>query len=415
MKRLNQQEPDTGIVRGAIRKTQEAVEASQADIATLQSGEMGATLYPSTSDGYALGTATKMWSDLFLASGAVINFDNGNLTLTHSSGALTQTGTFSAAGLYVAGLPVGNQPINLGLAASAGSSALTIALKGADGNDPSATNPVYVPFRNVTEATGTPTWLTVAAATSLVISSGSTLGVTSATGFRLWVVGFNDGGTFRLGVINCSTATQIYPLTHWGVGSSTEEGGAGAADSAGVIYTGTAVSAKSYCVLGFLEWSSSGLTAGTWATTNLLRTQLFGPGVPLPGMLVQVVSALTTSSSTTNSATFVATTATATITPVSAANAILVRANSLVDIAASGTSINVKLSRGNTNNTDMIGNQCGAYGEGTRIAAEVACMAFDKPNVIAAQLYCIQILRQTGAGVPGLATSQCIILTELMG
>ncbi len=43
---------------------------------------------PSTNDGYILGGASNQWSDLFLASGAVINFDNGNVTLTHSSGQL---------------------------------------------------------------------------------------------------------------------------------------------------------------------------------------------------------------------------------------------------------------------------------------------------------------------------------------
>ena len=44
---------------------------------------------PGASDGSALGTASLMWSDLFLASGGVINFNNGNATLTHSAGLLT--------------------------------------------------------------------------------------------------------------------------------------------------------------------------------------------------------------------------------------------------------------------------------------------------------------------------------------
>ena len=44
---------------------------------------------PSTNDGYILGGASNQWSDLYLASGAVINFDNGNVTLTHSSNRLT--------------------------------------------------------------------------------------------------------------------------------------------------------------------------------------------------------------------------------------------------------------------------------------------------------------------------------------
>ena len=44
---------------------------------------------PSTSDGQALGTSSLMFSDLFLASGSVLNFNNGDVTLTHSSNLLT--------------------------------------------------------------------------------------------------------------------------------------------------------------------------------------------------------------------------------------------------------------------------------------------------------------------------------------
>lgn len=50
-------------------------------------------LVPSTTDGLALGNTALMWSDLFLASGAVLNFNNGNYTITHSSGALEASGT----------------------------------------------------------------------------------------------------------------------------------------------------------------------------------------------------------------------------------------------------------------------------------------------------------------------------------
>ena len=47
------------------------------------------TFFPATNDGVSLGTASGQWSDLFLASGAVINFNNGDVTLTHSSNTLT--------------------------------------------------------------------------------------------------------------------------------------------------------------------------------------------------------------------------------------------------------------------------------------------------------------------------------------
>ncbi len=54
-------------------------------------GEMvlsATALYPFTSDGNALGSATNMWADLFLASGAVINV-NGDWLATHTAGILT--------------------------------------------------------------------------------------------------------------------------------------------------------------------------------------------------------------------------------------------------------------------------------------------------------------------------------------
>ena len=37
----------------------------------------------------ALGTTALKWSDLFLASGAVINMNNGDVTLTHAADQLT--------------------------------------------------------------------------------------------------------------------------------------------------------------------------------------------------------------------------------------------------------------------------------------------------------------------------------------
>ena len=45
-----------------------------------------------TSDAHALGSATKQWSDLFLAEGGVINWDNGDATLTQVGNDLTLNG-----------------------------------------------------------------------------------------------------------------------------------------------------------------------------------------------------------------------------------------------------------------------------------------------------------------------------------
>ena len=49
-------------------------------------------LSPVTSDGVALGTGSLMWSDVFIADGGVINFNNGDVLLTQSSNLITLTG-----------------------------------------------------------------------------------------------------------------------------------------------------------------------------------------------------------------------------------------------------------------------------------------------------------------------------------
>jgi hypothetical protein len=57
-------------------------------------------LAPASDDGSAIGVSGTAWSDLFLASGAVVNFNAGDVTLTHSSNTLTVAGgTLATAAL----------------------------------------------------------------------------------------------------------------------------------------------------------------------------------------------------------------------------------------------------------------------------------------------------------------------------
>ena len=57
------------------------------------------SLSPGTSNGTALGTTTLQWSDLFLAEGGVINFDNGDVTITQTGNNITIAGgSVSASG-----------------------------------------------------------------------------------------------------------------------------------------------------------------------------------------------------------------------------------------------------------------------------------------------------------------------------
>ncbi len=305
---------------------------------------------------------------------------------------------------------------NLGLAVSAGSSALTIALKGADGSDPSASNAVEIDFRNVTGATGTPTTVSVTAATSLVISSGSTLGVASSTAFRLWIVGFNDGGTFRLGIINCriggATPTAIAALNEEIAQSSTAEGGAGAADSAGVIYTGTAVSSKSMRILGYAEWNASGLTAGTWTTSSLAYVQLKGSGVKQPGDTVDNILGSTTSQSTTASGTYQNSTLSAAMVLTSAANIVhyIVAADGFSDTATGYCT--AQMHRGAT--AIGVPSSVGGNGAGA-VAGGLGLCGLDNPNTTASTTYMAKFKAQLAGTAYFVNTGGTIILSELVG
>jgi len=60
-------------------------------------GFVGASFNPTVNDVGTLGTASLSWQDFFLASGATINYANGNYILTHASALLTFETTATAA------------------------------------------------------------------------------------------------------------------------------------------------------------------------------------------------------------------------------------------------------------------------------------------------------------------------------
>ena len=93
----NQDEYARIICRGTAVTS--GAEAGRITIATIQGGTLtnrvgiaSGVFFPSTSNGMALGSATQQWSDLFLAEGGVINWDNGDATLTQVGDAVTLAG-----------------------------------------------------------------------------------------------------------------------------------------------------------------------------------------------------------------------------------------------------------------------------------------------------------------------------------
>lgn len=146
---------------------------------------------------------------------------------------------------------------NCSISATVGSNALTVALKDSAGNDPSVGSPVVIGFRSTTATDSAYVIRTVTSALSVVISSGSSLGTSNGVQANLKVYAIDNAGTVVLGVINGG-------LNEESVQSSTAEGGAGAADSAGVLYTTAAQTSKA--VRGIANILVTEATAGTWAT-----------------------------------------------------------------------------------------------------------------------------------------------------
>lgn len=161
-------------------------------------------------------------------------------------------------------------------------SAETIALKTLAWTDPSTTDPIKLAFRSSTIGTGDFTVLTLTSATSITIPSTATMWASNNVAFRLWLVWFNDWGTFRLWVINTAITWEIFAFSPELLASSTILDTA--SDSAWVFYTGTAVTSKAYRILGYLDYTLA--TAGTrWTAPS--KIQLFWPWVKRPWDIVQ--------------------------------------------------------------------------------------------------------------------------------
>lgn len=146
---------------------------------------------------------------------------------------------------------------NLSFTTSVGSSALTIALKTQSGSDASSTNPVYLGFRNSTITNGGFNQRSVTGALSLTVSSGSTLGTASGVASYLYLYALDNAGTVELAICNGLVDEGSLQTT-------TAEGGAGAADSANVLYSTTARSNVPVRLIGRILITEA--TAGTWSS-----------------------------------------------------------------------------------------------------------------------------------------------------
>ena len=196
----------------------------------------------------AFTTLTATTGTITTVNCTTVNATTVNAATITATGTITaETLTFEGGGSMTKVPESVIQPITASVAANA----ITVTL-----------NPTTLDFRSATLTSGTVVSRVISSAISVTVSSGSTLGTTSAIQSRIVVLALDNAGTVELAVVNILGGNN---LTETGVISTTAEGGAGAADSASTIYSTTARTNVAYRVVGYIE--STQATAGTWATT----------------------------------------------------------------------------------------------------------------------------------------------------
>ena len=174
-------------------------------------------LLPSANDGAALGSTSYQWSDLFLASGAVLNWNNGNVVLTHSNGLITVStgnlkvttqGTVSGSVDTIDGVStLTNKTLTSAVLNGATSASGNFDLSGSSGTFKSNTGANTLGGAVTVNAATTPSLTTAAGKTNsgFVLLNGKTSG-----GLKLLPT---DASGYTLTVQNAAVATADRTLT----------------------------------------------------------------------------------------------------------------------------------------------------------------------------------------------------------
>jgi hypothetical protein len=354
------------------------------NVKTVSFGDLSgcfATTVSSTPQGQLAGQA----GSSAVGMNTQIAYDAVNNTLY----ACTTTGTSATASWSQPSQPAASVPrgfdtaVNLQLTATVLNNVLTIAAQAANtSTDPTALNPIIYPFPDSTLANGDPVYVNQTGPLSISTSSalGATLGSANNTPFRFWILGFNNGGTPALALVNCvnplSSVVQVFGLDEAGQASATAM--SSLARSIGTIYcsSGTTITNKTFRLLGYLTYETGLGTAGTYTTTpDVVR--LFGPGIKKPGDVIQTVTATSTLVAASSATTRVNTNTSVSITPKSKANTVFLSANGPSQTNGGGSVAIVQLGRGG--GPTFVGNICGNGGVGG-FAQSMAIAAADYPQ-----------------------------------
>lgn len=233
-------------------------------------------LQTATGNAVNITGTTNITSGFTLSNGSLrFGTFTGSLTITHNatSANLNNNGqniTVNAGDRFIAYAASGVVYININKAngaANVSSSSLQSITVTANGTGGAPVNGLRITvnagvfdFRSTTLNNGVPVTRTLSTAATLDISAGSTLGSANATLSRKAVLLIDNAGTLELATVNLAGGVN---LDETGLISTTAEGGAGAADSATVIYSTTARTNVAYRVVGIFEDTQT--IAGTYA------------------------------------------------------------------------------------------------------------------------------------------------------
>jgi hypothetical protein len=321
---------------------------------------------------------------------------------------------------------------NCSLTASVAGSNLTIALKDNAGNDPSATSPCNINFRNVTIGTGSTSSVTVTAATSFTVNAGSTFGITntaatcsaaSSCPFRLWVTAINNAGTVVLGAVALTNASGVLPLNEGNVASATACNACGTAATLGTMYATTTQTSKAFRILGYLDWGSGLATAGTYASGPTLIVNM-GPGIKKPGDTIQTIIGTSSGTASTTSSTYGTGAAPANapnvaITMTATPNLIRAHFTGNEAVSSTVTEIFCQMARGPSG---ALNNQFGVQAIINNSAASsvtntAVMQGFDTPGTLTQQFYTVRARNTNGStnvSCPVLS-GETLELSEIMG
>lgn len=178
---------------------------------------------PTANDGAALGNTSQMWSDLFLASGGVINFNNGDVTVTHSANTLAFAGASSGYTFDAAVTVTG--------AVSGSTATGSMVASQAEQETGTATNKLVTPGRQHFHPSAAKTW-------ARVTNGGGT--VTVASSFN--VTSATDGGVGQV-TINITTG---FSSSSWAYSLAATEAGFNGATIQSLSQAAGSISIASY-------------------------------------------------------------------------------------------------------------------------------------------------------------------------